>query len=80
MQAAVACMQECMLKSMQMTTSVRIDTGTHQELKRLAEELHLSVGETVRYAVRRLDQARIGDELAAPLTSEEQAWLDADLG
>ena len=72
-------MHACMLDCMQ-TTSVRIDVQTHGDLKRLASDLHLSVGETVRYAVRRLSQAQIGDELSSTLTDEDTQWLDADLG
>lgn len=62
------------------STSVRIDQTTHQELKRLAEELGTTVGETVALAVRRLRQDRIGEELTAVLTTDEVDWLDADLG
>ena len=62
------------------STSVRIDQATHQELKRLAEELGTTVGETVALAVRRLRQERIGEELTAVLTKDEVDWLDADLG
>jgi hypothetical protein len=62
------------------STSVRIDTSTHEELKRLAAELHTTVGNTVTLAVRALRQDRIGRDLAAPLGSDETAWLDADLG
>jgi hypothetical protein len=62
------------------STSVRIDRATHQELKRLASELGTTVGETVALAVRRLRQDRIGEELTGSLTSDEVAWLDADLG
>jgi predicted transcriptional regulator len=62
------------------TTSVRIDVETHGDLKRLASELHLSLGETLRYAIRRLNQTRIGDELSAGLSVEETQWLHADLG
>jgi hypothetical protein len=69
-----------MLFCMQSSTSVRIDRRTHDELKELATELHLSVGETVRYAVRRLHQRQFGEQLAAEPTSDESAWLDADLG
>lgn len=69
-------MHSRMLLCMQ-TTSVRIDVETHGELKRLASDLHLSVGETVRYAVRRLNQAIIGEVLRAALTTEESAWLDS---
>ena len=62
------------------STSVRIDTSTHQELKRLAAELNTTVGDTVSRAVRALRQDRAGADLAAPLRDDEVAWLDADLG
>lgn len=62
------------------STSVRIDRTTHQELKRLAEEIGATVGETVALAVRRLRQDQIGKELSASLTSDEVEWLDADVG
>lgn len=61
-------------------TSVRIDTATHEELKRLAAELHTTVGNAVTLAVRALRQDRLGGELASPLRADETAWLDADLG
>lgn len=61
-------------------TSVRIDTETHEELKRLAGELGTTVGRTVGLAVRALRQDRIGQQLAQPLRDDETAWLDADLG
>lgn len=73
------CMQKCMLISMQ-STSVRIDQATHRELKRLADRLGTTVGETVALAVRRLRQDRIGEELTAALSPDEVDWLDADLG
>lgn len=62
------------------TTSVRIDLETHRELKRIASELNLSVGQTVRYAVQRLEQSRFGEQLHTKLSVEESQWLDADLG
>jgi hypothetical protein len=62
------------------STSVRIDTATHDDLKRLAAEFDTTVGNTVALAVRALRQDRIGRQLHAPLVSEEDAWLDADLG
>ena len=62
------------------STSVRIDVGTHRELKRLAAALGVSVGDTVALAVRRLRQDRIGADLSEGLTAEEVDWLDADLG
>ncbi len=72
-------MHSCMLDCMQ-STSVRIDQATHRELKLLASEFGTTVGETVALAVRRLRQDRIGEELAAGLTSDEVEWLDADVG
>jgi hypothetical protein len=68
-----------MLKCMR-STSVRIDTATHEDLKRLASELGTSIGDTVALAVRRLRQDQIGTELGAPLTPHETQWLDADVG
>jgi hypothetical protein len=62
------------------STSVRIDTATHEELKRLAASLGTTVGETVALAVRRLRQERIGEDLTAALSLGEAEWLDAELG
>jgi predicted transcriptional regulator len=62
------------------STSVRIDSDTHSALKRIAHDEHVSVGEAVRLAVRRYDQASIGAQLAVDPREDETAWLDADLG
>ena len=62
------------------TTSVRIDGHTHEELKRLAEELGTTVGRTVSLAVRALRQDHAGAQLSQPLRDDETAWLDAELG
>ena len=62
------------------STSVRIDVHTHEELKRLAEDLHLTVGSAVTRAVRSLRQELAGAELSHDLRADERAWLDADLG
>ncbi len=67
------------MKCMQ-STSVRVNVSTHEEIKRLADEMGTTVGETVALAVRRLRQERLGDELTAPLREDETAWLDAELG
>ena len=72
-------MHRCMLTCMR-STSVRIDTATHEELKRLASALGTTVGDTVALAVRRLRQDRIGEELTAALAADEVGWLDAELG
>jgi predicted transcriptional regulator len=62
------------------TTSVRIDSETREELKRLADELGTTVGRTVSLAVRALRQDRVREQLAQPLRPDETAWLDAELG
>ncbi len=62
------------------TTSVRIDTSTHEALKRIASERGTTVGGAVTLAVRALRQDRVGHELAAPLRDDETEWLDAELG
>ncbi len=62
------------------STSVRIDVTTHEELKRLAAQLHTTVGNTVALAVHALRQDRVGEQLTAPLRDDEAQWLDADLG
>ena len=62
------------------STSVRIDSTTHDELKRLASELGTTVGNTVTLAVRALRQDRMGSDLTAPLRDDESDWLDAELG
>ena len=61
-------------------TNVRVDRATYEELKRLAKESGITVGETVALAVRRLRRDRIGEELSSELSSEELDWLNADLG
>jgi hypothetical protein len=62
------------------STSVRIDASTHEDLKRLAVELHTTVGNAVTLAVRALRQDRIGLDLRSPLGDDEELWLDAELG
>ncbi len=62
------------------STSVRIDAVTHEELKRLAAELHTTVGNAVTLAVRALRQDLVGAELATPQREDEASWLNADLG
>jgi|SaaInl0LU_22_DNA_1037365.scaffolds.fasta_scaffold123221_1 antitoxin component of RelBE/YafQ-DinJ toxin-antitoxin module len=61
------------------STSVRVSGDTHRALKALAEDMGLTVGDTVDLAVRRLIQNRMGQDLAMPLDDEETQWLEADL-
>lgn len=62
------------------STSVRIDSATHEQLKQLAAELDTTVGNTVTLAVRALRQDLVGFQLIAPLRQEEAAWLDGNVG
>ena len=62
------------------STGVRLDAATHEELKRLAAQLHTTVDNAVSLAVRALRQDLLGAELATPLRDDEVSWLDADLG
>lgn len=62
------------------TTTIRVDRATHRKLKRLAEERHATVSDTVARGVRLLRQEQMGEELAQPLTDDEAEWLDAELG
>lgn len=62
------------------STTVRIDVATHEELKRLAADLHTTIGRTVSLAVRALRQDRVAHDLTTPLREDEAAWLDAGLG
>ena len=62
------------------STSVRIDVATHEELKRIAAELHTTVGNAVTLAVRALRQDRVGAELTTRLREDEVSWLDVNLG
>ncbi len=62
------------------TTTIRVSRSTRDQLRQLAHERRLTVAEMVAQAVRLLRQDEIGRSLAAPLTDEEVAWLDADAG
>lgn len=65
---------------MEATTTIRVDRGTHEELKRIARERRTTVAEAVARAVRVLRQDQMGHDLSAPLTDDEADWLDAELG
>lgn len=60
--------------------SIRIDRATHIALKKLAERLDATLGETVALAVRQLRQDHIGEELTSVLTPDETRWLGARFG
>lgn len=49
-------------------------------VNRLAAERHETIDETVSNAIRALRQDAMGRDLAADLTADESAWLDADAG
>lgn len=62
------------------TTTIRISRDTHARVTRLAAERHETIDETVNKAIRALRQDAVARDLAADLTDEESAWLDADAG
>ena len=59
---------------------IRVDSATHEALKRLAVEMHTTMGHTVTLALRALRQDRVGAQLTDPLREDETDWLAADLG
>ena len=59
---------------------VRVDPATYRELRRLATALDTTVEATVALAVRHLSQEHMGAQLNCELTSEDTAWLGAELG
>ncbi|WP_312717512.1 hypothetical protein [Mobilicoccus sp.] len=62
------------------TTTIRVSRDTHAKVTRLAAARHETIDETVSRALRALAQDSMGRHLAAPLTEDETAWLDADAG
>lgn len=62
------------------TTTIRISRDTHSRVTRLAAERHETIDETVSKALRALRQDSMARDLAAELTDDETAWLDADAG
>lgn len=62
------------------TTTIRISRVTHAEVRRLADERHQTVADTVAYAIRLAQQEKIGRDLSGSLAEDESEWLDADAG
>ena len=62
------------------STTIRISRDTHARVTRLAAQRHETIDETVRSAIRALRQDAMARDLAAGLTEDEMAWLDADAG
>lgn len=62
------------------TTTIRVTKPTRDMLNRLAAQRGETLTETVSRGVRLLQQEQLGIDLARPLESEEQEWLDADFG
>ena len=62
------------------TTTIRISRDTHARVTRLAAERRETIDETVSNAIRALCQDVMARHLAAELTGDETAWLDADGG
>jgi predicted transcriptional regulator len=62
------------------TTTIRVSRDTHARVTQLAAERHETIDETVSRALRALRQDSMARDLAAELTDDEVAWLDADAG
>ena len=62
------------------TTTIRISRATHASVTRVAAERHETIDETVSRALRALRQDAMAHDLAAELSDDETAWLDADAG
>ncbi len=62
------------------TTTIRVSRDTHAMVARLAVERHETIDEIVSRGMRALRQDSMARDLAAELTHEETAWLDADAG
>lgn len=62
------------------TTTIRISRDTHAKVSRLAAERHETIDVTVSAAIRALRQDAMARDLAAGLSDDEAAWLDADAG
>ncbi len=62
------------------TTTIRISRDTHARVTRLAAERHETIDEIVSKGIRALRQDAMARDLAADLSGEESAWLDADAG
>ncbi|MGL5864325.1 MAG: hypothetical protein ACRCYX_00430 [Dermatophilaceae bacterium] len=60
------------------TTPIRISRDIRAGVTRLATERHETIDETVSRAIRALRQDAMARDLAAELTDDEMAWLDAD--
>jgi len=62
------------------TTTIRVSRDTHAQVVRVAAERQETLDETISRAVRALRQDAMAQDLAAELTEDETAWLDADAG
>lgn len=61
------------------TKMLRVSERTHEGFRREAIARGVTIDEVAAAALRALRQARMGAELAAPLTADENEWLDAPL-
>lgn len=62
------------------TTTIRVSRDTHAQVVRVAAERQETLDETISRAVRALRQDAMAQDLAAELTEDETAWLDAEAG
>jgi predicted transcriptional regulator len=59
------------------STTIRVSPATRDGLRELAETDGLTLGEVLTRLLRAERQRRMGQALAAELSDDERAWLDA---
>ena len=61
------------------STTIRVDSGTHERLMKLADELNTSIVDIVRRALTELEQSRFMDQVVSDfeaLRADSEAWAE----
>ena len=61
------------------STTIRVDSGTHDRLMKLADELNTSIVDIVRRALTELEQSRFMDQVVTDfeaLRADPEAWAE----
>jgi hypothetical protein len=61
------------------TRMLRVSDRTHDGFRREAQRRGVTIDEVAAAALRALRQKEMGEQLAAPLETDESEWLDAPL-
>lgn len=65
------------LNSMQITTSMRVAVATRDAVRALAEHDGVTLDEEIGRLARAERQRRMGQALAAEISTDDEQWLDA---